>query len=198
FACVSRTYFSVVVCWLQVASAAVLIYELLEQRSGMEPTKRVGDSSLSSAKKKRKSQPKLDGFFIKPLACVVDNASKDVVNTSGSVSGNNVATSVGSNSQNVTQSQDSIKKTKRRWRPQWNLLHPWAYLCKTMLNESIIKCTFCEETKKANTYTQEGSAVFMISALHDHSRSKDRVDTVHLLNAKKCMKDAVEGLLMMA
>ncbi|MCO5582460.1 hypothetical protein L7F22_036356 [Adiantum nelumboides] len=161
----------------------------------MEPTKRVGDSSLSSAKKKRKSQPKLDGFFIKPLACVVDNASKDVVNASGSASGSNVATSVGSNSQNVTHSQDLIKKTKRRWRPQWNLLHPWVYLCKTMLNESIIKCTFCEEAKKANTYTQEGSAVFMISALYDHSRSKDHVDAVHLLNAEKRMKDAGRGPL---
>ncbi|KAI5065447.1 hypothetical protein GOP47_0020142, partial [Adiantum capillus-veneris] len=172
----------------------------------MESSKRVGSSSLSSAKKKRKSQPKLDAFLIKRTSSVqggntltnVENAMSNVSNVNPCVDNmsGSAKQGLGSKANGVDVAMSEVVKiTKRRWRQQWNLLHPWAYLCKNMLNEEIIKCTFCEECKKLNVYICEGSSAFMISALHDHSLTNDHTDSVRLLNAKKRMEDTGRGPL---
>ncbi|MCO5601090.1 hypothetical protein L7F22_055209 [Adiantum nelumboides] len=185
----------------------------------MEPGKRVDTSS--SKKKKRKSQPKMDAFLTRrPNSVQVGGASKDahsvaiaqsdvphanvfVDNVSASMSQGldssmsdaNVNVNVASTVDSTSQGHESKGKSKRRWRSQWTLLHPWAYLCKSLLNEETIKCTYCEETKKVNIYTQEGSTSIMISALHDHALTRDHKDAVRILNARKRIKDAGKGPL---
>ncbi|MCO5592330.1 hypothetical protein L7F22_046331 [Adiantum nelumboides] len=185
----------------------------------MEPSNRVDTSS--SSKKKRKSQPKMDAFLTKrPNSVQVGGASKDahsvaiaqsdvphanvfVDNVSASMSQGldssmsdaNVNVNVANTVDSTSQGHESKGKSKRRWRSQWTLLHPWAYLCKSLLNEEIIKCTYCEEMKKVNIYTQEGSTSIMISALHDHALTRDHKDVVRILNARKRIKDAGKGPL---
>ncbi|KAH7439134.1 hypothetical protein KP509_04G046700 [Ceratopteris richardii] len=116
-----------------------------------------------------------------------------------SMIGNHAMESNNTNSTNVesnsVESQEVIKKSSRKWRSQWTLLHPWAYLSKSMINEERIKCSFCEDAKKVNIYTQKGSSSIMVSALRDHASTSDHKDAVCMLNARKRMDDFGKGPL---
>ncbi|MCO5547287.1 hypothetical protein L7F22_000734 [Adiantum nelumboides] len=163
----------------------------------MDSSKRIETSS--SAKKKRKSQPKLDAFLSMRPSVHVGGASNDAESVANAQSVSQVldsnTTCDNVNVNVASQGQEGSRKPKGRWRNQWTLFHPWAYLCKSLLNEEIIKCAICEETKKVNIYTQVDSSSIMISALHDHASTRDHKDAMQIINAKKCINDAGKGPL---
>ncbi|KAH7428981.1 hypothetical protein KP509_09G025500 [Ceratopteris richardii] len=103
----------------------------------------------------------------------------------------NTDVSLGVASDHVSHVQDAPKKTKRRWRNQWTLLHPWAYLARSMTNEEVIRCQYCEDAKKVNGYTQAGSKSFVLSALNDHATTIDHKVAVHARITKQ--RIGVEG-----
>ncbi|MCO5576303.1 hypothetical protein L7F22_030114 [Adiantum nelumboides] len=141
----------------------------------------------------------LDAFLSKRPSVHVGSASNDAESDANAQSVSQVldsnTTCDNVNVNVASQGQEGSRTPKRRWRNQWTLLHPWAYLCKSLLNEEIIKCAICEETKKVNIYTQEGSSSIMISALDDHASTRDHKDAMRIINAKKRINDAGKGPL---
>ena len=76
---------------------------------------------------------------------------------------------------NTNELRSSSNKQKRKWRNQWTLLHPWAYVTKSLLGEDKIKCIWCEDARKNNVFTDGGSQSLQLSSLNEHSKSSDHI-----------------------
>ena len=111
---------------------------------------------MSCPKKQRSHQPSIKSVFCKKahLNDIPNNDEEVVTNVNVSTSSN---------------------KTKRKWRNQWTLLHPWAYLTKSLLGDEKIKCMWCEEARRNNVFTDGGSLSMQLSSLNEHSKSSDHV-----------------------
>ena len=64
---------------------------------------------------------------------------------------------------NVNVSTSSSNKTKRKWRNHWTLLHPGAYLTKSLLGDEKIKCMWYEDARRNNVFTDGGSLSMQLS-----------------------------------
>ena len=85
---------------------------------------------------------------------------------------------------NTNELRSSSNKRKRKWRSQWTLLHPWAYVTKSLLGEDKIKCIWCEDARKNNVFTDGGSQSLQLSSLNEHSKSFDHVIASAMYYAK--------------
>ncbi|KAH7437992.1 hypothetical protein KP509_05G100100 [Ceratopteris richardii] len=132
------------------------------------------DTSIPSSMGKRKSQPNLYSFLSKKatsmeVGCTSNDLNANKINvipsmdieTTSMVQSHDHASGSGEYAcveSNSNESNESSRRTTRKWHNQWTILHPWAYLSKTMINDERIRCSYCQEAKKINMYTKCGSS----------------------------------------
>mgnify|MGYP000096565451 CR=1 FL=1 len=99
---------------------------------------------------------------------------------------------------NTNESRSSYNKQKRKWRNQWTLLHPWAYVTKSLLGDDIIKCMWCEDARKNNVFADGGSQSMQMSSLNEHAKSFDHVIASAMYHVNKQKENAINDKWVIA